>query len=134
MAAKQAGKTDNQRKAFDFLKDHFESQAPFTKEDLEAVTTWKGGTQDAIEHPPVSTLTQDSDGDGVVNELPTENVDYLEFYLLNYFTPATYRQDSVTREGLRLFRSVGCAECHRQNLTIEHDRRVADVETAYDPA
>ena len=42
MAAKQAGKTDNQRKAFDFLKDHFESQAPFTKKDLEAVTTWKG--------------------------------------------------------------------------------------------
>src|ERR1700738_3194254 len=42
MAAKQAGKTDNQRKAFDFLKDRFESQAPFTKKDLEAVTTWKG--------------------------------------------------------------------------------------------
>src|SRR5580704_7183396 len=42
MAAKQAGKTDNQRKAFDFLKDHFESQAPFTKKDLEAVTTWTG--------------------------------------------------------------------------------------------
>ena len=42
MAAKQAGKTDNQRKAFDFLKDHFESQAPFTKKDSEAVTTWKG--------------------------------------------------------------------------------------------
>ena len=29
--------------------------------------------------------------------------------------------------------SIGCTGCHVQNLTIERDRRVADVETRYDP-
>ena len=26
-----------------------------------------------------------------------------------------------------------CAECHKQDLVIDNDRRVADVETVYDP-
>src|SRR5207247_11422357 len=28
---------------------------------------------------------------------------------------------------------IGCASCHVQNLPIHRDRRVADVETVYDP-
>ena len=30
-------------------------------------------------------------------------------------------------------RAIGCTECHRQNLTVDVDRRVADVDTVHDP-
>ncbi|HET8798416.1 MAG TPA: di-heme oxidoredictase family protein [Thermoanaerobaculia bacterium] len=75
----------------------------------------------------------DHDGDGVANEVPQSIVDFMEFYLLNYFKPALGRQDATTREGERLLRDIGCTECHRQNLQIDRDLRVADVETVYDP-
>src|SRR6476660_4117357 len=35
---------------------------------------------------------EDPDGDGVSNEIPTSIVDFMEFYLLNYFKPASYEQ------------------------------------------
>jgi len=91
------------------------------------------GALDAIEPPPVSSEAADSDGDGVSNEIPVALVDYLEFYLLNYFSPATGKQDRRTRSGQRLFAKVGCAECHVPDLPIEYDRRVANVETTFDP-
>ncbi|HEY6924305.1 MAG TPA: di-heme oxidoredictase family protein [Steroidobacteraceae bacterium] len=91
------------------------------------------GALDKIEAPPDSFPGQDNDGDGVTNELPTALVDYEEFYLLNYFKPATYEQTSVTQQGLATFNQIGCNSCHIQDLTINHDRRVADFETAYDP-
>jgi len=37
-------KTENQRKVFEFLADHFKSQEPFTKGELESVTTWQGAS------------------------------------------------------------------------------------------
>jgi CxxC motif-containing protein (DUF1111 family) len=91
------------------------------------------GRLDRVEHPPASCPGQDSDGDGVLNELPQALVDYMEFYLLNYFKPATYKQTPLTQEGLAAFNQIGCNRCHVQNLTINQDRRVADVETVYDP-
>jgi CxxC motif-containing protein (DUF1111 family) len=36
-------------------------------------------------------------------------------------------------DGLSKFKQIGCASCHVQNLRINRDRRVADVETRYDP-
>jgi hypothetical protein len=69
-----------------------------------------------------------------VKEIPTALVDYLEFYLLNYFKPALYRQTPATREGRASFERIGCAQCHVPDLRIERDRRVADVETVHDPA
>ncbi len=90
------------------------------------------GSLDTIKAPPVASASDDSDGDGVTNEIPTSIVDFMEFYLLNYFAPGTYQPDSV-RPGLALFHSIGCASCHIQNLQIKHDRRVADVQTAFDP-
>jgi hypothetical protein len=75
----------------------------------------------------------DNDGDGVANEVPQSIVDFMEFYLLNYFKPAVGRQDSTTRAGEDYLRAIGCTECHRQNLQIDRDLRVADVETVYDP-
>lgn len=92
------------------------------------------GAEDAIEAPRVTDAIHDADGDGVANEIPTALVDYLEFYLLNYFSPALYRRTETSARGLEVFNAIGCAGCHIQDLTIAHDRRVADVETVYDPA
>lgn len=91
------------------------------------------GTRDLVKAPPTDDPTLDVDHDGVVNEVPTSIVDYMEFYLLNYFKPATYEQTNLTERGREIFQRVGCTQCHIPDLLINHDRRVADVETVYDP-
>jgi cytochrome c peroxidase len=60
-------------------------------------------------------------------------VDYLEFYLLNYFKPASYEQTDRTEKGRELFVQIGCAACHVPDLPVARDRRLADVDTAFDP-
>src|SRR5437899_5684613 len=35
---------ENQRKVFEFLTDHLDSQEPFSKAELERITTWKRKT------------------------------------------------------------------------------------------
>jgi hypothetical protein len=92
------------------------------------------GALDRIERPQAAFPGQDADGDGVLNELPQALVDHMEFYLLNYFKAGTYRQTALTQQGLAAFNQIGCNRCHIQDLTINRDRRVADVETVYDPA
>lgn len=93
------------------------------------------GSLDAIEAPPVTgTNGLDPDGDGIANELPISLVDHEEFYLLNYFKPGTsISPDKVTEvnTGRTLFNNAGCASCHIASLTINVDRRVADVETVF---
>ncbi len=84
------------------------------------------GSLDGIEGPPAPDPTNG-------NEVPTPIVDHLEFYLLNYFKPGTYQQTPSTREGRKVFRKIGCESCHIGDLQINRDRRVADVETVYDP-
>src|SRR5262245_17298352 len=106
------------------------------------------GDLDTIETPPVNNESDDSDNDGVVNEIPTSLVDFMEFYLLHYFKPGLGEgsPESIPQgsgypaptfgdayDGLKQFRNIGCATCHIQNLTINRDRRVADVETRFDP-
>jgi hypothetical protein len=91
------------------------------------------GALDRIEAPPAAHGTDDPDGDGVAGEMPPALIDHMEFYLLNYFKPGVYRQTFEMRLGLRVFEEIGCASCHVPTLRIEHDRRVADVETGYDP-
>ena len=90
------------------------------------------GSRDTIEPAPVANPGWDPNGNVAGNEVPTALVDYLEFYLLNYFKPAVYRQTAVTRRGLKTFDQIGCTSCHVQSLVLEHDRRVADVDTVYD--
>ena len=103
----------------------------------DRVTTPSGmvldGRLDRVEAAPIANPMLETNGLVHGGEVPTALVDYLEFYLLNYFKPATYRQTQATREGLRTFEKIGCASCHVTNLQIRHDRRVADVETVYDP-
>ena len=90
------------------------------------------GAKDEIEAPPVTDPNEDADGDGVSNEIPTSIVDFMEFYLPNYFKPATYEQSNLVIAGRQKFQQIGCAQCHVPDLQINRDRRVADLETIYD--
>src|SRR6185295_169700 len=92
------------------------------------------GTKDQIEAPPAANPFEDPDGDGVSNEIPTSIVDFMEFYLLNYFKPATYEQTLGVITGRQKFQEIGCSQCHIPDLQIDRDRRVADLETVYDSA
>jgi len=84
------------------------------------------GSKDKISAPPAP---DPQNG----NEVDAALVDYLEFYLMNYFKPAHYQQTDRTERGRSVFNRIGCGSCHVGDLTINHDRRVADVETNYDP-
>ena len=86
------------------------------------------GTQDAISAPSAP------DAQSGQYELDPAIVDHLEFYLLNYFKPGLGKQDLRTALGRSVFNRIGCNSCHISDLLINHDRRVADVETLYDPA
>jgi cytochrome c2 len=94
------------------------------------VTTPSGmvldGSQDTIEAPPDPDPTNG-------NEIEAALVDHLEFYLLNYFKPAIYEQTPHTKHGRKVFKHIGCETCHIPDLKINRDRRVADVETVFDP-
>ena len=80
------------------------------------------GTADNIEGPP-----------GGPAELDPALVDHLEFYLLNYFKPGRGEITQEVRKGERTMARVGCTRCHVPDLTVARDRRVADVETVFDP-
>ncbi len=90
------------------------------------------GSTDQIKPAPAATALDDPDADGVANEIPVSVVDFMEFYLLHYFKPALYEENRSTVRGRKIFEGIGCAVCHIPNLTINRDRRVADVETVYD--
>jgi hypothetical protein len=85
------------------------------------------GSKDKISPPPAPDAQNG-------NEIDPALVDHLEFYLLNYFKPAHYQQNSTTNHGRTVFNQVGCSSCHIADMAINHDRRVADVETVYDTA
>jgi hypothetical protein len=80
------------------------------------------GSLDNIEGPP-----------NAPSELDPAIVDHLEFYLLNYFKPGRGELTGEVRRGERTMERIGCTRCHVPNLTIHRDRRVADVETVFDP-
>jgi len=84
------------------------------------------GTTDKIQ--PAPTPNQ-----GTGNEVDTALVDHLEFYLLNYFKPGHDKETATTQRGRVVFDRIGCSSCHVDNLTINRDRRVADLDTVYDP-
>ena len=112
------------------------------------------GSTDSIEGTPASGIFDDPDLDGVVNEIPQSLVDFVEFYLLNYFKPGVrlaedthpfviddpiaggdpFNSNPSQSRGRRTFEQIGCTECHIPDLTIDVDRRVADVETVLNEA
>lgn len=80
------------------------------------------GTADNVEGPPSGAA-----------ELDPAVVDYLEFYLLNYFKAARGEITEEVRRGERQMERIGCTRCHVPGLRVARDRRVADVETVFDP-
>jgi hypothetical protein len=91
------------------------------------------GSLDTLEAPRARDTSADPDEDGVSNEIPTSLVDFMEVYLLNYFKAGTGQQTTATAAGRQTFRRIGCASCHVPTLTVDRDRRVADVTTQFDP-
>ena len=95
-----------------------------------SVTTPAGmvlnGLTDTIEKPPTE------EGDTGTVDQRTALVDYLEFYLLNYFKAGTGERTPDVKQGRKIFEDTGCATCHVPTLRIHRDRRVADVETVFD--
>ncbi|MGI8738564.1 MAG: di-heme oxidoredictase family protein [Gammaproteobacteria bacterium] len=89
---------------------------------------------DSMVRPPVCDRSEDGDFDLAVNEIDPAVVDHMEFYLLNYFKPGTGEVTQQSQQGLKLMERIGCTSCHVQDLRIERDRRIADVETRFDPA
>jgi Di-haem oxidoreductase, putative peroxidase len=85
------------------------------------------GVTDKIEEAPLE------QGDIGSIEQRTALVDFLEFYLLNYFKPGRGEQTEDVATGRQRFEQIGCASCHVADLQINRDRRVADVETIFDP-
>ena len=91
------------------------------------------GSLDKFEAPPIDDGADDGDLDGVTEEIDPALVDFMEFYLLNYFKPGSGEQNRWTKNGLENMGKIGCLQCHKQNLKINADRRIADVETSFDP-
>jgi Di-haem oxidoreductase, putative peroxidase len=87
------------------------------------------GTLDTFPSPPAPRPEFGETG----FEIPVSLVDFMEFYLLHYFTPGTYQQTGATDLGRRIMEAIGCAACHIPSLPLKRDRRVADIETVYDP-
>jgi mono/diheme cytochrome c family protein len=122
------------------LKDQMGLEAP----DLDLLAASRGGRVttpsgmvldgrlDRFPAPPVSTATQDGDGDGKVNEIPLAVVDYFEDYLLNSFQPAIGQVSAEAQLGRAVFTQIGCSSCHIPNLPIDRDRRIVDVDTVFD--
>jgi Di-haem oxidoreductase, putative peroxidase len=79
------------------------------------------GASDTIEGPPSG------------GELDPAVVDFLEFYLLNYFKAGRGEITAEAERGQRVLEKIGCTSCHVPDLAIARDRRVADVDTAFDP-
>lgn len=51
----------------------------------------------------------------------------------NGTTSCSNLQTNTTEHGRRILQPIGCAQRHVPDLLINYDRRVADVETNYDP-
>src|SRR5260370_35145002 len=66
--------------------------------------------------------------------MDTSMVDQLELYLRNNFKPGQGQPSRTADGGRKVFNRIVCSSCHVADLTINHDRRVADLETNYDPA
>ena len=128
----------------EFLVGAFNAEMGLESPDIDLIAAQTGpvttpsgfqlnGLTDVVEGATAASPTSDGDLDGVTNEVPTSIVDFMEFYLLHYFKAATGKPSQEATLGRILFQQIGCTSCHIQNLTIDSDRRVADVETVYNP-
>ncbi|MET0647920.1 MAG: di-heme oxidoredictase family protein [Pyrinomonadaceae bacterium] len=101
------------------------------------VTTPSGmelnGKEDVFQGPPVQNSSQDGDGDGVANEIPTSIVDFEEHYLLNYFLAGRGELTDEVEKGASYFKELNCTRCHVPEFKLQRDRRVASTDTNFEP-
>jgi hypothetical protein len=91
------------------------------------------GKEDVIQGPPVQNSSQDNDGDGVANEIPTSIVDFEEHYLFNYFLAGRGELTDEVDKGKDTLKEIGCTSCHLPNFPIDRDRRVSTFDTHFEP-
>ncbi len=60
------------------------------------------GTKDTFKRAVPNTVNDDPDLDGKFNEIPTSIVDFMEFYLFNYFKAGTYQHTNNAQIGQNL--------------------------------
>jgi hypothetical protein len=61
----------------------------------------------------------DDDGDTVANEVAVGEISALEIFITTQESPRQLRMGSVERAGLRNFRQLGCAGCHKPAIRTE---------------
>lgn len=72
---------------------------------------------------PVSTGV-DPDGDGISDELTQGALSLIEHYLINYPVPGRGPITNEVKAGEQLFKTIGCAECHRPTMRVRNDPRI----------
>jgi hypothetical protein len=77
----------------------------------------------------------DADGDTVVNEVIIGEVSALEIFVTTQETPRQLAMGPMEQAGLRTFRRMGCADCHRPTMKTESSELTYSFpEVADDPA
>jgi CxxC motif-containing protein (DUF1111 family) len=77
---------------------------------------------------------EDADGDGVVDEVLIGEVSAMHLFATTTERPHVLKSTPGLRESLELFRSIGCAECHRPALKTQREALVYSYpETPTDP-
>jgi hypothetical protein len=61
----------------------------------------------------------DGDNDGVVNEISVGDLSTLSIFITTMDRPVQANRNRESRQGARLFSDIGCADCHRPELTTE---------------
>jgi hypothetical protein len=69
----------------------------------------------------------DPDRDGVADEITQGSLSLLEFYLVNYPVPGRGPLTQAVVDGERVFKSIGCAECHRPEMRVRQDPRIEHI-------
>lgn len=66
----------------------------------------------------------DADSDGIPDELTQGALSLIQHYLVNYPVPGRGPITNEVKAGDRVFRTIGCAECHRPNMRARGDPRI----------
>ncbi|MFN2532808.1 MAG: di-heme oxidoredictase family protein [Pyrinomonadaceae bacterium] len=69
----------------------------------------------------------DPDADGVADEMTQGSLSLIEFYLVNYPVPGRGPITTEVTNGEQLFKTIGCAECHRPEMRVKRDPRIEHI-------
>ena len=69
----------------------------------------------------------DPDRDGIADELTQGSLSLIEFYLDNYPVPGRGPITDAVKNGEEVFKTIGCAECHRPEMRVKRDPRIEHI-------